>query len=207
MRKAPQETSLPHSYTVPWPHCYHDQNNNPAYTCDFSSNLSIISSYGIVFSTSIFKARIIILDNHSSSMVVHDEFFMIRFLLKALSAKQLLMANDTSILKKIVGWLNVDSWVNSLKGFPPLFRCRPDEAILGKGGAVSVGPIWHACIAVYPSKHRNILKGFENQTQWAHISIFVTYAPTYIFVGDLILDNFYSKHFIHILDVFDGIQL
>ncbi len=30
----------------------------------------------------------------------------------------------------------------------------------GRGGAVSVGPIWHACIAIRPAKHRSLL-GFK----------------------------------------------
>ncbi len=43
-----------------------------------------------------------LLDNHSSGMANLSGFFMIWFLLKPLSAQQLLMANDTSILNKII---------------------------------------------------------------------------------------------------------
>ncbi len=52
------------------------------HTCDFLPNLSIISSYGIVFRTSISESRIIMLDNHSSSMVDRSGLLTIRSYLK-----------------------------------------------------------------------------------------------------------------------------
>ncbi len=94
------------------------------YTCDFLPCLLFLR-YGIVLSTSISEIRIVMLDNHSCSMVDPSGLFMIWSLLKALSARELLfVANDTSILNYIVGWLNIDSWVNSLKVFKNPLRMK-----------------------------------------------------------------------------------
>ncbi len=47
---------------------------------------------------------------------------------------------------------------------------------------------------------------FLQKIQWAHMSIFPTYAPIDFFLGNLIMDNFYLKHFIHIRGVFSSGQ-
>ncbi len=54
----------------------------------------------------------------------------------------------------------------------------PTQAPIGdprQGGAVSVGPIWYACIAIHPAKHqyplkrdedvRSLIKAFANETR------------------------------------------
>ncbi len=39
-----------------------------------------------------------------------------------------------------------------------------------QGGAVSVGPIWHACIAIHLAKHRNSAECTENSYR-AHCKV------------------------------------
>ncbi len=53
---------------------------------------------------------------------------------------------------------NVHRWEkmfnNGRTSIPPFVLTQACSGNPGQGGAVSVGPIWHACIAIRPAKHR-----------------------------------------------------
>ncbi len=40
------------------------------------------------------------------------------------------------------------------QSIPPFVPTQARSGDPGQGGAVSVGPVWHACIAIRPTKHR-----------------------------------------------------
>ncbi len=44
--------------------------------------------------------------------------------------------------------------MQSTRLLPPFVPTQARSGDPGQGGAVSVGPIWHACIAIRPTKHR-----------------------------------------------------
>ncbi len=45
--------------------------------------------------------------------------------------------------------------VTNCGGSPPFVPTQARSGDRGQGDAMSVGPIWHACIAICPAKHRN----------------------------------------------------